>query len=287
MMLKKNLAIALIAAAGFTMMSQEAPAFFGRSKSKSEIVQVTGSDTIVNLSQHISEVYMGSHKDARIAVTGGGSGVGIAAAINGTTDIAMASRDAKASELKSAKDAGRELEEVVIGWDGIGVVTHKNNPVNALSMEAVGKIFSGEITNWKEVGGNDAPIVILSRDSSSGTHVYFKEAVVRGGKDNDKEYANHTLYLPSNSAIMQETANNVNAIGYVGMGYLDGSVNAMEIDGVEPTVENVSNKAYPVARELFWYVPAERSQVITNIINFALSPEGQAIVSEEGFVPAK
>lgn len=285
-MLKKNIAVALMVVAGMMSINQEAEAFFGK-KNKSEIVQITGSDTCLNVTQYISEMYMASNKDARIAVTGGGSGVGIAAAINGTTDIAMASRDAKSSELASAEKAGNALEEVVIGWDGIGVITNKNNPVNALSMEAVGKIFSGEITNWNEVGGKDAEIVLLSRDSSSGTHVYFKEAVVRGGEENSKEYANTALFLPSNTSIMQETANNENAIGYVGMGYLDETVNAVSIDGSEATVENVSSKEYPVARELFWYAPAERSQVISNIINFALSPEGQEIVAKEGFVPAK
>lgn len=285
-MLKRNIAIALMVAAGIASVNQEASAFFGR-KNKSEVVQVTGSDTTLNVTQHISEVYMQSHKDARIAVTGGGSGVGIAAAINGTTDIAMASRDAKASEMESAARAGRALEEVVFGWDGLSVITHPSNPINALSKEVVGKIFSGEITNWNEVGGNDAPIIILSRDSSSGTHVYFKEDVVRGGEKNSKEYADSALYLPSNSAIVQETSNNENAIGYVGMAYVNDGVKDLSIDGVEPTVANVASKDYPIARELFWYVPAERSQVISNIVEFALSAEGQKIVAKEGFVPAK
>lgn len=260
----------------------------GGSKEKSEVVQITGSDTCLNVTQQLSEAYMEGHKDARIAVTGGGSGVGIAAAINGTTDIAMASRDAKESELKSAADAGRPLEEIVFGWDGLSVIVHPNNPVNALSKEVIGRIFAGEITNWSEVGGEDAPIILLSRDSSSGTHVYFKEDVVRGGvKESTKEYADATLYLPSNSAIVQEAANNENAIGYVGMAYMDETIKALEVDGAAPTVENVSSKKYPIARELFWYAPTERSQVISNIIEFALSPEGQAIVAEEGFVPAK
>ncbi|WP_319370085.1 phosphate ABC transporter substrate-binding protein [uncultured Ilyobacter sp.] len=260
----------------------------GKGKSESEVVQITGSDTCLNVTQQIAESYMEGHKDARIAVTGGGSGVGIAAAINGSTDIAMASRGAKSSELEKAAENGRKLEEVVFGWDGIGVIVNKENPVSELSKEAIGKIFSGEITNWKEVGGADAPIVLLSRDSSSGTHSYFKEDVVRGGdKNSAKEYAETALFLPSNSAIVQEAVNNVNAIGYIGMGYLDETTKALAVDGVKPSVANVSSKAYPIARELFWYVPAERSQVISNVVEFALSPEGQAIVAKEGFVPAK
>jgi len=285
-MLKKSLVVGLIVAAGITMASQETHAFFGK-KTKSEVVQITGSDTCLNVTQHISEMYMNEHNDARIAVTGGGSGVGIAAAINGTTDIAMASRGAKSSEMQSAENAGNSLEEVVFGWDGLAVITNPNNPVNVLSKEVIGKIFSGEITNWNEVGGDDAEIVLLSRDSSSGTHVYFKEAVVRGGEDNNKEYADHTLYLPSNSAIVQEAATNNYAIGYVGMGYLNDSVSTVSVNGVEPTVENVASKEYPIARELFWYVPTERSQVISNIVEFALSEKGQEIVAKEGFVPAR
>jgi phosphate transport system substrate-binding protein len=260
----------------------------GQDKVKSEVVQITGSDTCLNVTQQLSEAYMESYEDARIAVTGGGSGVGIAAAINGTTDIAMASRNAKEKELKSAEEAGRLLEEVVFGWDGLSVITHPSNPVNVLSKEVIGKIFSGEITNWKEVGGKDANIILLSRDSSSGTHVYFKEDVVRGGdKKSSKEYADETLFLPSNTAIVQEAATNENSIGYVGMAYMDETVKAISVNGVEPTVENVASKQYPIARELFWYVPAERSQVISNIVEFVLSPDGQAIVADEGFVPAK
>ena len=287
--MKKTLIAALIVTAGVLTINQEASAFFfKKKKTKSEVVQITGSDTCLNVTQHISEAYMNGHKDARIAITGGGSGVGIAAAINGTTDIAMASRGAKSSEMEKAQANGRKLEEVVFGWDGIGVIVNKNNPVNTLSKEVIGKIFEGQITNWKEVGGADAPIVILSRDSSSGTHSYFKKDVVRGGnKKSKKEYAATSLFLPSNSAIVQETANNVNAIGYVGMGYLDDTTKALGVNGIEPTVANVASKSYPIARELFWYAPAERSQVITNIINFALSSEGQSIVAKEGFVPAK
>lgn len=286
--MKRTLIAALILTGAMFSINQEASAFFGKKKTKSEVVQITGSDTCLNVTQHISESYMEKNKDARIAVTGGGSGVGIAAAINGTTDIAMASRSAKSSELEKAASAGNRLEEVVFGWDGIGVIVNKDNPINTLSKEAIGKIFSGEVTNWNQVGGEDSPIAVLSRDSSSGTHSYFKDAVVRGGnKSSNKEYAGSALFLPSNSSIVQETANNENAIGYVGMAYLDETTKALAVDGVDPTVANVASKQYPVAREIFWYAPAERSAVISNIISFALSPEGQAIVAEEGFVPAR
>ncbi|MEG1365220.1 MAG: substrate-binding domain-containing protein, partial [Cetobacterium sp.] len=144
----------------------------------SKVVQIKGSDTIVNASQVIAEEYMGKTKGARIAVTGGGSGVGISSLINGTADIGMASRDIKASEKEAATAKGLKLEEVVIGFDGITVISNPNNPVKNLSSKDLGRIFRGEAKNWKEFGGNDAEIVILSRDSSSGTHEFFKEHVV-------------------------------------------------------------------------------------------------------------
>ncbi len=285
-MLRKNITIALMVVAGISMVNSEAQAFFGKKK-KSEIVQITGSDTCLNVTQQIAEAYMATYDDARIAVTGGGSGVGIAAAINGTTDIAMASRPAKDKEKKKAEVAGHKMNEIVFGWDGLSVIVNPNNPVNTLSSETIGRIFSGEITNWKEVGGKDAPIVLLSRDSSSGTHVYFKEAIVRGGeKKSKKEYADKTLYLPSNTAIVQETAANENAIGYIGMAYANSTIKDVSVDGVMPTPENVANKSYPIARELFWYT-TKSDTVVDNIVKFALSKEGQELVAKEGFVPAK
>ncbi|SJZ47403.1 phosphate transport system substrate-binding protein [Cetobacterium ceti] len=261
---------------------------FGLSKSAmaSRVVQMKGSDTILNVSQYLAEEYMLENKDARIAVTGGGSGVGIASLINGTGDIGMASRNIKSKEIEMAKEKGIDIKEVVIGFDGITIIENKNNPVKNISSKDLGKIFRGEITNWKEIGGNDAPIVVLSRDSSSGTHEFFKEHIVRNNNPKGtEEYGIKTLYMPSNEAIKQEVETNVNAIGYIGMGYVDKNVKSINVDNIEPNVSNVSSKKYPIAREIYWYVKKEDNKTVNGLVNYALSKDGQEIVKEEGFVP--
>lgn len=261
---------------------------FGLSKSAmaSRVVQMKGSDTILNVSQYLAEEYMLENKDARIAVTGGGSGVGIASLINGTGDIGMASRNIKSKEIEMAKEKGIDIKEIVIGFDGITIIENKNNPVKNISSKDLGKIFRGEITNWKEIGGNDAPIVVLSRDSSSGTHEFFKEHIVRNNNPKGtEEYGIKTLYMPSNEAIKQEVETNINAIGYIGMGYVDKNVKFINVDNIEPNVSNVSSKKYPIAREIYWYVKKEDNKTVNGLVNYALSKDGQEIVKEEGFVP--
>ena len=255
---------------------------------KSSVVQIKGSDTILNASQSIVEEYMKTNKKARIAVTGGGSGVGIASLINKTADIAMASRNIKSSEVESLKKEGINVEEVVLGYDGITVIINHDNHIKNLDTKTLAGIFAGEITNWIELGGDDAKIVVLSRDSSSGTHAYFKEEVLRGGdKKSVVEYGQDTLYMPSNQAILQEVAKSKYAIGYIGMGYMNDTVDSVAVNGVKPTFETVANKTYPIAREVFWYVDSARDGVTKEVVDFAVSPKGQEIVKEEGFVPAK
>lgn len=257
-------------------------------EARSSIVQIKGSDTILNASQAIAEKYMGENRKARIAVTGGGSGVGISSLINKTTDIAMASRNIKEKELKLAKERGINVDEIVVGYDGITIIANKENQVKDIDDKTLGKVFRGEITNWKELGGEDAAIVVLSRDSSSGTHEFFKEHIVRENNSNSKqEYGAKTLYMPSNQAIKQEVIANKYAIGYIGMGYMDNSVESLKVDGVEPTKENILNKSYPIAREVYWYTAKERDGVVKGLVDYAISPQGQAIIEEEGFVPVK
>ena len=254
---------------------------------KSSVVQIKGSDTILNASQAIVEEYMKTNKKARIAVTGGGSGVGIASLINKTADIAMASRNIKSSEVEALKKEGINVEEVVLGYDGITVIINHGNHIKNLDKKTLAGIFAGEITNWKELGGDDAKIVVLSRDSSSGTHAYFKEEVLRGGdKKSVVEYGQDTLYMPSNQAILQEVAKSKYAIGYIGMGYMNDTVDSVAVNGVKPTFETVANKTYPIAREVFWYVDSARDGVTKEVVDFAVSDKGQEIVKEEGFVPA-
>lgn len=257
-------------------------------EARSKIIQAKGSDTILNVSQSMAENYMKENKGSRIAVTGGGSGVGISALLNGTTDIAMASRNIKEKEINVAKSKGMEIKEVVLGFDGITIVANLSNPIKDIDDITLGKIFRGEITNWKELGGGDAPIVVLSRDSSSGTHEFFKEHIIReNNTKKELEYGEKTLYMPSNEAIKQEIKANKNAIGYIGMGYMDNSVEAIKVDGIEATPENVANKTYPIAREVYWYVDKNANEDINKFIDYALSPKGQEIVKEEGFVPVK
>ena len=254
---------------------------------KSSVVQIKGSDTILNASQAIVEEYMKTNKKARIAVTGGGSGVGIASLINKTADIAMASRNIKSSEVEALKKEGINVEEVVLGYDGITVIINHGNHIKNLDKKTLAGIFAGEITNWKELGGDDAKIVVLSRDSSSGTHAYFKEEILRGGdKKSVVEYGQDTLYMPSNQAILQEVAKSKYAIGYIGMGYMNDTVDSLAVDGVKPTFETVADKTYPIAREVFWYVDSARDGVTKEVVDFAVSSKGQEIVKEEGFVPA-
>ena len=251
---------------------------------ESKVIQAKGSDTILNVTQGIAEEFMQKNPKAKVAVTGGGSGVGISALLNKTTDIAMASRAMKQSEIDKAKELGIGVEEVVLGFDGITLIVNQNNQVKGLDSVTLGKIFRGEITNWKEVGGDDAKIVALSRDSSSGTHEFFKEHVIRGGEKNNLEYGPETLYMPSNEAIKQEVKSNKYAIGYIGMGYMDDSVHSLAIDGITPSKENVSNKTYPIAREVYWYVPSERTGTMKELVDFAISNDGQSIVESEGFI---
>ena len=254
---------------------------------KSSVVQIKGSDTILNASQAIVEEYMKTNKKARIAVTGGGSGVGIASLINKTADIAMASRNIKSSEVEALKKQGVAVEEIVLGYDGITVIINHNNHIKNLDKKTLAGIFAGEITNWKELGGDDAKIVVLSRDSSSGTHAYFKEEILRGGYSKSVvEYGQDTLYMPSNQAILQEVAKSKYAIGYIGMGYMNDTVDSLAVDGVKPTFETVADKTYPIAREVFWYVDSARDGVTKEVVDFAVSDKGQEIVKEEGFVPA-
>ena len=262
---------------------------FGQiAEARSKVVQLKGSDTILNASQAIAEKYMSTHKGARIAVTGGGSGVGISALINKTTDIAMASRNMKDKEFEQAKTRGINVDEIVVGYDGITIIANKSNPLKDIDDKTLGKIFRGEIKNWKEVGGDDAPIVVLSRDSSSGTHEFFKEHIIReGNPKGTQEYGPKTLYMPSNQSIKQEVANNKYAIGYIGMGYMDDSVEAIKVDGVEASRENVLSKKYPIARQVYWYTTKDRDGVVKDLVDFAVSPDGQAIIKDEGFVPVK
>ena len=254
---------------------------------------IQGSDTLLEVSQNWAEAFMNANPGANISVTGGGSGTGIAALINKTVDLANASRKIKDKEMDEAKNQGLVVQEFVVAWDGISVVVNKDNPILELSIEQISKIFTGEITNWNEVGGKDGEIVITSRDSSSGTYGYFKERVVQiDGTMEENDYSQTALFLASNSAIREEVSNNYNSIGYIGLGYLDDTVKALNVIGEEttksvaPSIENVQNGSYPISRPLYIYAPGSKlTDLEQAFLDFALGEKGQAIALEIGFVP--
>lgn len=261
---------------------------FFKKSSDNKIVQLKGSDTILSLSQTVAEEYMKKNPQARISVSGGGSGTGIAAKINKTIDIAMASREMKDTEYESAKKNGASVKELTIAFDAITIVVNKNNKVNNLTLEQLREIYLGKIKNWKELGGIDKDIIVISRDSSSGTHVYFKEHVLRKGKSKGKEeFGNKTLFLPSNESIKQQVTTGEGTIAYLGLGYLDDTVKPVEIDGIDANVKNVKNKTYPISRSVYWYTDEKIEGTTKKLVDFMMSKEGQKIVEKEGFVPIK
>jgi len=253
-----------------------------------------GSDTIVNLALAWAERYNQINSDVSISVTGGGSGTGIAALMNGTVDIANASRSIKLEEVEAIKANGNEPVEFVIAQDAIAIVVNPNNPVNELTLQQISDIYSGKIKNWKEVGGEDRPIVRLSRETNSGTHVYFLEQVLRlGDKNNQTFFSAETLLLPSSEGIGAEVRQNPNAIGYDGLGYVthDMKVVAVARDAsgpyVMPSADTVNRGEYPIARDLYMYTNGQPTNVIAAYLDWILSPVAQEIVTELGFVPIK
>lgn len=262
------------------------------SSNSKKTIEDTGSDTIVNLALAWAEAYQKVRPDIRVSVSGGGSGTGIAALINKTTDIANASRKIKDEEKQNAEKNGVQPHEIEIARDAIGVIVNPHNPVQQLTLQQISNIYSGKITNWKEVGGEDRPIVLLSRESNSGTHVYFLEQVVRLGSSTDKTlFSQDTLLLPSSEGIMAEVRQNPNAIGYDGLGYITPDVKTLAIapkaggEYVKPSVETVNNGKYPIARPLFMYTPGEPAGDVKTYLDWILGPDGQKIVGQLGFVP--
>jgi phosphate transport system substrate-binding protein len=257
-------------------------------------IENKGSDTIVNLALAWAEKYQEEHSDIRISVTGGGSGTGIASLVNGTVDIANASRQIKAEEVEEAKSNGIEPLEHIIARDAIAVIVNPENPVDELTLQQISDIYSGKISNWSEVGGEDRPIVRLSRETNSGTHVYFLETVLRMGSKEDKTlFSTDTLLLPSSEGIIAEVRQNPNAIGYDGLGYVPKDLKmiaiAKEAGGsyVLPSIPTVNDKTYPIARDLYMYTDGEPTGNLKDYLDWILSAEAQQIVADLGFVPAK
>lgn len=267
-------------------------AALGQAGQQEVYIENKGSDTIVNLALAWAEFYQDQHSNVRISVTGGGSGTGIASLINNTVDIANASRQIKAEEIENAKAQGVEPVEYVIARDAIAVIVHPDNPINELTMAQISAIYSGLYTNWSELGGEDRPIVRLSRETNSGTHVYFLENVLRlGDKESEVLFSTDTLLLPSSEGIIKETSQNINAIGYDGLGYVTDEVKVISVaaepgaDYIPPSVDTVNSGQYPIARELYMYTNGKPDGLLAEYMDWIYSTEAQKIVSDLGFVP--
>lgn len=258
---------------------------------------VVGSNTVTPLTSVWAEEFMKMHPGVNIAVSGPGSGAGIAALINGTTDVCQASRQIKQQEIDQARGNGVEPYEIQVATDALSVVVNPANPVSELTIAQLSAIYTNKITNWKEVGGNDAPIVALSRDTNSGTHVFFKEHVVQmlglPGEDRSLEYGSHVLMLSSTEQGVSEVGRNPNAIFYPGLGYVNSEVKPLAIKktanspAVLPSEATALDGTYSIARPLLYYTNGAPAGIIKAFIDYCLSGEGQAKVAEVGYVPLK
>jgi phosphate transport system substrate-binding protein len=268
----KSLRFVLLALLVFLAACGGSPGQMNPQPSTAKYIQNKGSDTIVNLALAWAEKYQAEHPDVSISVTGGGSGTGIAALLNKTVDI--------------------DPVEFVIARDAIAVIVNPTNPVGRLTLQQISDIYSGKINNWSQVGGEDRPIVRLSREVNSGTHVYFRDTVIRLGDSKNKTlFATDTLLLPSSEGIISEVRLNPNAIGYDGLGYVPPDLKTVAVARdakgpyVLPSIATVNDKSYPVARDLYMYTAGQPTGVIKAYLDWIVSPEAQTIVANLGFVP--
>lgn len=257
-------------------------------KEEKKAITLKGSDTVLPLAQMEAEKMMEKDSSISISVVGGGSGVGITALLEGTTEIAMASRDLKTEETLKFKEAKIEVEKVIVAYDALSVVVNPDNKVTQLTREQIEKIFTGEIKNWKEVGGDDMKIVAYSRESSSGTYEFFKEEVL-----DDKNYASDILSMPATGAIVQSVSQTKGAIGYIGLAYQNETVKQLSVSYdqgktfVAPSVATAKDKSYPIARPLFYMYNKANTDKVKSFVDYTLSEEGQKIVEEIGYITVK
>lgn len=254
--------------------------------SSGKMIQVKGSDTMVNLMSNLAEEYMKAHPGVTVAVTGGGSGTGIAALLNNTTDVCASSRTFKEEETKLALSKNITPTPITIGLDGLAVMVHPKNPIAELSLEQLRKIYTGEYTKWSDVGGADKSIVLLSRESNSGTYVYFQEHVL-----NKADYSRTALLMPSTAAIAKSVSEDETAIGYGGIAYAEKAAvktvnvkTSADAPAVRPSTETVLNGSYPISRPLFLYTNGTASGDVKAFVDYCLSGSGQKIVTETGYI---
>jgi phosphate transport system substrate-binding protein len=283
--MKKLITILLTLAMVFTLSS---------SVMAKELIQIKGSDTLINLVQKLAEDYMAKYKDTDIAVTGGGSGTGIAALLNQKTDIADASRSIKGKEVKKAESKGIKVISAVIAMDGLSVITNESNPVKNLTVDQVGKMYRGEITNWKDIGGPDLKVTLYGRQSNSGTFVFFRKAVVKA------DYSQKMLRMNGNSQIVEGVRSDKGGIGYVGVGYVKDKKTGGVVKGINVIMiakdahsapgspldtQAVVTGTYPLVRPLFQYMDSNIKPSAKKFVEWELSKTGQDIAVEMGFYP--
>ncbi len=242
---------------------------------------IKGSTTVLPVAQKVAEAYMAEKPDIKISISGGGSGNGIKAIIDGTTDVATSSRFIKDKETKMAMENGAYPVPFSVAYDCIVPVVHPENPVQNLTLDQLKQLYMGKIKNWKDVGGGDNPVVVVSRDTSSGTYEVWESKVMT-----EERVFPGALLQASNGAVLQAVAKNRNAIGYIGLGYLDESAKTLTVNGIEGSAETTLNGTYPISRPLFMFTRGWPESHIADFINYMLHPEkGQKLVSEIGFVP--
>ena len=255
----------------------------GNAETSSENLTLNGSTTVFPIAQKVAEVFMNKYPNVNVSVRGTGSGNGIAALINGTCDIADASRPMTQDEIKLAKSRGITPFENIIAKDAIAIVVNPKNPISEISHEQLKKIYTGKITNWKELGGPDMEIVPVTRDSSSGTFEVFEEKVLGKGV----EMISTAVVQGSNQAVKTTVEKTEGAIGYIGFGYVDNSVKVLKFDDVMPSKSSVLDGTYEISRPLFMYTNGEPQGVVKKFIDFVMSPEGQTIVEQVGYIAVK
>ncbi|MFT6815146.1 MAG: phosphate transport system substrate-binding protein [Sphingobacteriales bacterium] len=257
-----------------------------KKEAASKSITIKGSDTVLPLAQKTAEEFMKAYPEFSITVVGGGSGVGISAFKQGNTDIAMASRAIKLGEKVDLEESGKLFTEKIIAYDALAIVVHPENKIDNLTREQLEGIFTGKTKNWKEVGGDDMEILCYSRESSSGTHDFFKKAV-----NDKKEFGPEILLMPATGAIVQSVSQTKGAIGYIGFAYMNKNVKAIGVSYdqgvtfIEPSLENASTGLYPITRPLFYYFLNDSEEKVKPFIDFSLSEAGNTVVKEIGYLP--
>lgn len=249
-------------------------------------IKIKGSDTMLPLTQLLADEFMKRNVDASILISGGGSVTGISALLNETTDIAESARELSADEKLKLKKTGKQVTEIIVAYDALAVIVNPANKVSQLTIKQLEAIFTGKISNWKDVGGSDSEIVVYSRQTNSGTYDFFKEHVL-----SDKKFTVTALFMPATGAIAQSVSQDVNAIGYIGLAYLDKTVKPVQVSGdngttfTTPSVETVKNKSYPISRPLYYIYQENLKDAISPFVEFVLSITGQKLVLKSGYVP--